>query len=86
MRIHVEGDIFITGDSMGYSLAKRSISNSGKTKGQEIFIGFSHHPSVQSCAKKLLKMKITDSTAKNLKELIADVGKIEAELMSKISF
>ena len=87
MRIHVEGDWFISGDSMDYSLEKRSIGKEDTAnEGKEMFSNKGYYPSVASCMKALLREKIGESKAIDLKGLIADVARIETDLMAIIKF
>lgn len=87
MRIHVEGDWFISGDAMDYSLERRSIGKEDTAnEGKELFANKGYFPSVSSCMKALLKERIGESTALDLKGLIADVARIEMDLKALIKF
>jgi hypothetical protein len=87
MRVHVEDDIFITGDDLGYSLAKRSIVQSGKNAGQEVFTPFKHYSTIAGCIEiGLLKMKLAETTARNLRELLAEVRSLREDIRQKIDF
>lgn len=88
MRIHIEGDIYIQGDGIGYSIVQRSIVQSGKNAGTEFFSSLNkNYSSIQACAEHgLLKMKIADSTATTLRELIDAVNEYREFIRSKIDF
>ncbi len=86
MRIHVEGDIYISGTGLDFSLQRRTVAKEGKQAGEEIFTSYGYYTSVASCMKALLKEKIMESTATELKGLIADVERIETDLKALINF
>lgn len=86
MRIHIEGDLYISGDRLEYAIERKTTTQSGKTAGAELFTQISHHPTVQSCLKAIMRMKIADSTATTLQELKADVERIEREISEVIHF
>lgn len=87
MRIHVENDIYIQGDGMGYSLVRRSVIQTGEKEGQESFSPLGHYSSVAGCVEHgLLKMKIAASTATNLRELLKEVKAIREEIRAKIDY
>ena len=85
MRVHVEDDIYISSDAHGYVLERKRISASGKSKGQEVYQPIGYYPTIQSCIQHgLLKLKIDESTATTLKELLQSVKDIETEIKAKI--
>lgn len=85
MRIYIEGNYYISGSGMDYTLEQEVTVEKGKGKGN-IRIEKKYYPSVSSCMKALLKLKISESTATDLKGLIADVARIEADLKELIQF
>lgn len=84
-RIHIENDIYIQNDNNGSAIVKRSISQTGKSKGTEIFTPLTYYINVQSAVKGLIKMKIAESSATTLGELIDDIKRIEVYIEQKLA-
>lgn len=38
MRVHIEGDLYLTGDKMGYSIVKKSVTKTGENAGNDLFV------------------------------------------------
>lgn len=88
MKVQIEDNLYLESDNMQFILkeytGKQSVSESGKTT--DLFKTHGYFPSVQVALEKFLKMKIMDSTAKDLKELIYDVKQIREYIKKQISF
>lgn len=80
MRIHVEGDYFISYDGMNHTLEQEGIVEKGEGKGNKKVAVLGYYPSITSCMKALLKLEIMESTATNLRELMVDVTRIESKI------
>lgn len=83
MRIHVEGEYFISYDGMNHTLEQEGTVGKGG-KGENIgakkvtILGY--YPSIRSCIKDLLKLEIKESSASNVRELAVDVARIESKI------
>ncbi|MDR6884886.1 hypothetical protein [Bacillus sp. 3255] len=85
-RVHIEKDIFMTVEQHNCSLEKRTIGKSGESKGKEMFTPFAHYPTISGAAKGLFRLKLAESTASTLSELLAETERIEAEIKELIKF
>ena len=88
MKVHIEKNLYLESDNMQFILkeytGKQSKSESGKTT--DLFKTHGYFPNVQAALDKFLKMKIMDSTAKDLKELIYDVKQIREYIKKRVNF
>lgn len=84
-RIHIENDIYIQNDELGSTIVKRSIAQSGKAVGNEVFTALGYYSNITSAVKGLIKMKIAESSATTLGEMIEDIRRIEAYIEQKIA-
>jgi hypothetical protein len=80
MRVQIEGDIYLSGDGMGYSLEKRTIGQSGKSLGQESFKATGHYSNIGQALSGLQKLEISESTATTLSELAEDIQRTNQRL------
>lgn len=82
MKVHIEKNIYLESDDRQFIIKEYT----GKTdkNGTELFITHGYFSSIKSALKHLVKMKIKESTATTLKELIDDINKIHLYIESKI--
>jgi hypothetical protein len=84
LRVHVEGDIYISGDRFGYTLEEKRVTKTGENAGKELYMAISHHGTIAGCCSGLLKKKISESTATTLKELVSQIGQFEEEIKAAV--
>lgn len=84
-RIHIENDIYIQNDNEGSTITRRSISQSGKSEGAEVYTPLGYYINIQSATKALIKMKIAESSATTLGEMVEDIKRIEAFIEQKLA-
>lgn len=84
-RIHIENDIYIQNDKEGSTIVRRSVAQSGKSKGTEVYAPLGYYINIQSAVKALIKMKIADSSATTLGEMIEDIKRIEVYIEQKLA-
>lgn len=80
MRIHVEGDYYISYDGRNHTLEREVITEKGKNKGSKRVEVEGNYPNITSCMKAMLKLEIMESSATNLRELMVDVARIETKI------
>lgn len=85
-RVHIENDIYMTVEHLNVTLEKRTVFKSGDKAGQENFTPFAWYSTVKGAAKGLLRLKLAESTATTLKELVADMERIEAHIDAFIKY
>lgn len=83
MRIHVEGNIYITSDKHNFIVEEETTKQDGSGKGKTIVHGY--FSDLRSAIKHLVKMKLRQSTATTLQELVRDVQRIEEYIHSQLS-
>ncbi|NRF91488.1 hypothetical protein HQN89_10700 [Paenibacillus frigoriresistens] len=79
----VTGKMFIESDSMQYTI---TVYN-GKVsdKGVEAYTNKGYYATLEQAVKQIMRMKISESTATTLSELIQDIKRIERWIESKIN-
>ena len=83
MRIHVEGDYWISYDGMNHTLEQEgTVGKGGKSEnvGAKKVTSLGYFSSIGGCMKEMLKVEIMNSTAANLRELMVDVARIESKI------
>ena len=87
MKVHVEGNIFIESDERQYILkeytGKTTTDKHGKT--HELYRVHGYFGKLEQVMKKLVKMKILNSKAETIGELLEEVKKIDRYIEEKIS-
>lgn len=90
MKVHIEGGFYIESDEREFTLKEYSGKigkpAKGETEGKATYKVHGYFPDVQGAAQKFLKIKIGSSQAENLKQLIAEVEAIRADIREKIDF
>ena len=82
MKIHIEKKLYLDSDGTQFILKQYS----GKTndKGEETFKALGYFGNIRAAINYLIKMKIHESTATNLNELLEDVKRIEDWVHEKV--
>lgn len=75
MKVQIEDNLYIESDERQFVIKEYT----GKTdkKGTPLFKTHGYYTKVEFALKKLLQMKVKESTATNLAELIQDIKRIE---------
>lgn len=77
MNIKIDKEYKLTSDSRSVMLVKTWIGQEGKSKGKEQESNVGYYASVQGALKDYLRIQTNLSNATTIKELLADVKKIE---------
>ena len=75
MKIHIEKTIYLENDGTQFMIKQYGKPNA---KGEETYKTLGYFGQLNSAIKYLIKMKIHESNATTLKELLADIKQIEA--------
>lgn len=83
MKVHIEGNLYLESDSLQFIIKEYN----GKTdkNGNALYKTHGYFNSVQNAMHHLVKMKIMQSTATTLKELIASVDDIRKFIEERVS-
>lgn len=87
MKVQVEDNLFIESDGIQYILKEYSGTTYTNKDGKEIenFKALGYYGTINQVVKSLLQMKVKQTTATYLQELIADVEKIKKDIDDKIN-
>lgn len=83
MKVHIEGNLFLESDERQFIIKEYSGKMDGT--GKEMFKSLGYYPTIEQALKGFVNMKIKQSTASTLSELIQDVKRIELYIKSKLS-
>jgi hypothetical protein len=89
MKVQIEENLYIESDANGYQVKKYNGTRIDKNTNREMDVTetLANYGSVKGCAKFIaLNLKVKESTATTLHELIADVARIEQYVEDKINF
>jgi len=83
MKVHIEGNLYLESDELSFIIREYT----GKTdkQGKKLCKTHGYFNSIQAAVKHIVKMKVKESTANTLSELIQDVERIEQWIESKLS-
>lgn len=88
MKVHIEKNLYLESDERQFILkeytGKQTTSESGKIT--DLFKLHGYYTSVESAINGFVKMKIRESTATNLKELITSFREIKEYIAKEIKF
>lgn len=70
------GKYVITSDSLCFTINEKKKVQKGENKGKEYLYPILHYNTIESCLGGLLQLKIKDSDATSLEELVVEIGKI----------
>ncbi|WP_409341044.1 hypothetical protein [Paenibacillus sp. MBLB4367] len=82
MKVQIEENLFIESDTHNFMIREYKTRNDGKA---ERVTTHGYFLSLAGAAKHLVKMKVKQSTATTLQELVSDIQRIEEYIHSKIS-
>jgi hypothetical protein len=87
MKVLIEENIYIESDTHGYQVKQYNGTRFDEKLNKEIDITstLANYSTIKGCCKFILNMKIKESTASTLGELLEDVERIETYIESKIS-
>lgn len=87
MKIQIEDNLYIESDSMQFIIkeysGKQTVGEGGKVT--ENYKTHGYYPDVKSCLNKIVKMKVMDSTATTISELLEEVKGIREYIESKVT-
>lgn len=83
MKVHIEGNLFLESDERQFII--KEYSGKIDTTGKELFKALGYYPTVQQALKSFVNMKVKQSTASTLSELVQDVKSINLYIDSKLS-
>ena len=85
MKVQIEGKLYLESDGTQYILREYTGRTQFKDgKEYEHFITKGYFSSIEGALKKLVKMKIMDSTAADLKSLLQEIKEIYDDLKLKL--
>ncbi|MDH6670203.1 hypothetical protein M2277_000847 [Paenibacillus sp. LBL] len=87
MKVCIENNLYIESDGMQFILkeytGKQSVGENGKTT--DLYKTYGYYPTVGSALNKVVKMKVMDSTAHTLGELLREVEGIREYIESTVT-
>lgn len=83
MKVHIEGNLFLESDERQFII--KEYTGKMDDKGKELFKAHGYYPTISLAMKSFVSMKIKQSTASTLSELIEDVKRIDLYIKSKLN-
>jgi hypothetical protein len=83
LKVLIEDQLYIEADSMQFII--KEYSGKQTTKGKERATIHGYFPSIASALKHIVKMKVKESTATTLLELVQDIKRIEEYIHTKLT-
>ncbi|ANY71679.1 hypothetical protein BBD41_03265 [Paenibacillus ihbetae] len=87
MKVCIENNLYLESDGQQFIIkeytGKQSVSEGGKTT--DIYKTIGYFPTIRSALNKLVKMKVMDSTAQTLGQLLQEVEGIRQYIESKVT-
>lgn len=83
MKIQVEDSLFIESDGMQFILKK--YSGSQDKNGNDVYKALGYFGKLEAAMDKIIKLKLMESNATTLKDLIQDLRRIEREVKTLIT-
>jgi hypothetical protein len=88
MRIHIEGDTYISGDRLGFYVEKSVVKTvkykkTGNTDIKEVFETIGNYANLTQCLSALVRFKVSESTAETLAELLHEIRLYRLFIQSK---
>ncbi|MGM9986352.1 MAG: hypothetical protein ACI35O_03895 [Bacillaceae bacterium] len=84
MKVLVENNLYIEGDHQNVEVRKYTGKKDAKT-GKDLYTTYGYYATVEQAAEKVVRMKLAESQATNLKELSEDIKSIKQWLKEKLS-
>ena len=82
MKVQIEGNLYLESDGMQF-IIKRYIGSKDKN-GNDLYNTLGYFSSLEHAIKHLIKLKVMESTAQTLKELLEDVKRIKSDVESMV--
>lgn len=83
MKVQIEDNLYIEGDERNIEVRRYTGKFDEKTE-KELFKNYGYFTSVEGAVKKIIRMKLADSKATTLSELLVDLKRIEKEIENLI--
>lgn len=83
MKVCIENNLYIESDGMQF-IVKEYTGKQDKNE-NDLYKTHGYYPTVEGALKKVVKMKVMDSTAQTLGELLAEVESIRGYIESKVT-
>jgi hypothetical protein len=83
LKVQIEGNLYIESDPHQFIIKEYTVRKDGKGEGKPIIHGY--FTSLESALKKIIKIKVKESTATTLLELVQDIKRIEEYIHSRIT-
>ncbi|MFC5528421.1 hypothetical protein [Cohnella yongneupensis] len=80
MKVHIEGNLYLESDERQFVL--KEYTGGTNKDGNELYKTIAYLTDIQHAFRYILRQKIKETTASNVKELIADLQRIESWLHS----
>ena len=77
MDIRIDNDYKLTSDERNVILTKVQISQSGKSKGQEVYTNIGYYGNIEHALNDYLRVKINTSQATSINELKAEIREVK---------
>jgi hypothetical protein len=91
MRIHIEGDLYISGTGVGYTIDRLSVrpvkhKKTGVVEAKEVYetVKCGNFATLSGAVNGLLNLKTQESTAHTLGELLQEIKEYKSFVQSKI--
>lgn len=85
MKVKIENKLYIESDDMNYTVKEYTGKFDKADPSKELFKVHGYHATLKHAVEKVIRMKITKSTATSLKELLSDIKRIEKEVHDLIN-
>jgi len=83
MKVQIEDNLYLESDERSFVI--KEYTGKQDDKGKDLFKTYGYFPTIQQAVKKLVQMKIKQTNAVTLLELVADIERIEQYIESKLS-
>lgn len=83
MKVQIENSLYLESDGMHFLI--KEYSGKQDALGRDLYKVHGYFSGVDQAVKQLVKMKVMQSTAQTLSELVQDISRIEQYIESKLS-
>ncbi|MED4172627.1 hypothetical protein P4631_09280 [Halalkalibacterium halodurans] len=83
MKVKIEDNLYIEGDGRQYTL--KQYTGKKSSEGREDYVIHGYFGTIESAVKKVVKLKISESTASTLAELVDEIKRIRNYVESKFN-
>lgn len=83
MKVHIEENLYLESDERCFVI--KDYSGKKDVNGKDLYKTHGYYSTIQQAIKKLVQMKIKQTTAQTLSELVTDVKRIELYIESKLT-